>query len=89
MGVRLLSDNAAADGTETNQVKVAVVDGHDNPVPNQTVTFTADNSATIIDNAITDANGLAIASLTSLKAGESTVTCGVATISGLSKGTLG
>lgn len=72
--LEVVSDNAAADGTETNQVKVVVVDAHDNPVPNQTVTFTADNGVTIIDNATTDANGLAIASLTSLKAGEAIVT---------------
>ncbi|BAE73877.1 putative invasin [Sodalis glossinidius str. 'morsitans'] len=72
--LEVVSDNAAADGQATNQVKVTVIDANGNPIPNHVVSFSADNGATIIDNATTNANGAAVADLTSVKASEVTVT---------------
>jgi len=75
----VLVDNSVADGVATNQVRALVTDAFDNLVPNQTVTFTASNGASITSPGTSDANGEVIANLSSTAAGISTV---VATING-------
>ncbi|ENN7017479.1 Ig-like domain-containing protein [Enterobacter ludwigii] len=40
--LRFISDNAAANGTTTNGVKVRVTDAHGNPLAGITITFSAD-----------------------------------------------
>lgn len=74
----VVDDNAAADGEETNKVKVTVVDAFHNPVPDLAVSFSADNNTTVTASAITDAAGEAVAEVTSLQAGETTVTAALA-----------
>ncbi|WP_337261689.1 MULTISPECIES: Ig-like domain-containing protein [unclassified Serratia (in: enterobacteria)] len=69
----VVNNNAVANGTATNSVQVIVTDANNNPVPNQSVTFTADNGATIVSTATTDINGIAIATLKNTKAVTSTV----------------
>ena len=68
------TDNAVANGTDANQVQVKVTDENNNPLANQTVTFSADNGATIAATGTTDTQGMLIMPLTSTKAGLSTVT---------------
>ncbi|MBU9843763.1 Ig-like domain-containing protein [Rahnella ecdela] len=78
----VITNDAIANGTARNQVQVKVTDAQGNPLPAQTVSFTATNGATIAATASTDSNGLVIVGLTSLKAGDSLVT---ATINGSSQ----
>jgi hypothetical protein len=75
-------NNAKADGTTSNRVRVNVTDSNGNPVGNVDVTFSADNSAVIAPAATTDDNGLINLPLTSVVAGISNVT---ATINGSSQ----
>lgn len=73
------ADNAKANGAATNTVQAKVTDGGGNLVPNVAVSFTANNGATIIASATTNAQGVATTTLTSKVAGISKVT---ATING-------
>lgn len=76
-------NNAVANGSAANGVQATVTDAYGNPLTGVTVIFNADNGASIITNAgITDANGQASATLTSIIAGNSTVT---ATVNGYSE----
>ncbi|TBL89273.1 hypothetical protein EYY95_07465, partial [Hafnia alvei] len=60
-----------------------MTDANGNRVPNTTVTFAADNGATVITTSVTtDAQGLAEAALTNVKAGDTKVT---ATVNGNSQ----
>ncbi|WON75741.1 Ig-like domain-containing protein [Serratia sp. UGAL515B_01] len=77
----VVNDGAAANGSDTNSVRVTVTDAQGNPVPNQTVTFAADNGATITGSALTDDLGVATVTLTNPKSGTSQVT---ATVNGQS-----
>lgn len=71
----VVKDNAPADGHSTNEVLARMRDEHGNPLLGQKVIFTATNGATInIINDMTDAQGLARATLTNTLAGYSTVT---------------
>ncbi|MCU6162279.1 Ig-like domain-containing protein [Enterobacter bugandensis] len=72
----VVSNNAVADGTATNSVKVTVLDGNTNPVKT-TVTLKASNGATIADSVPTGDDGTATVTLTSTKAGSNTVTAQV------------
>ncbi|MCE9884395.1 Ig-like domain-containing protein [Obesumbacterium proteus] len=76
------ADNAKANGTATNAVQAKVTDANGNLVPNVAVSFTANNGATIIASATTNAQGVATTTLTSKVAGISKVT---ATINGHSQ----
>ncbi|CNJ04137.1 Ig-like domain-containing protein [Yersinia frederiksenii] len=70
-------DNALADGSATNEVKAVVTDATGNRVPNQVVTFGADNGAVIAASGTTDANGEVILQLTNSTAGVVHVTATV------------
>ncbi|MFG6656629.1 beta strand repeat-containing protein, partial [Scandinavium sp. M-37] len=75
-------DNALANGTATNSVKAMVQDAQGNPVPDMTVTFSADNGATIAATGVTGPDGTVTVSLTNVTAGVSNVT---ATVNGNSQ----
>jgi adhesin/invasin len=75
-------DNALANGTATNSVKAIVQDAQGNPVPDMTVTFSADNGATIAATGVTGPDGTVTVSLTNVTAGVSNVT---ATVNGNSQ----
>lgn len=70
-------DNAKADGTDSNTVHIRVTDGHDNPVPNQTVVMTADNSAAVTSVVTTGADGTVSVPVTSRVSGSSEVAASV------------
>ncbi|MFK3663527.1 Ig-like domain-containing protein, partial [Scandinavium sp. NPDC088450] len=70
----VLTDNAAADGSSQNKVRIRASDAQGNPLSGQTIELSADNSASIAATAITDNQGLAVATLTSQTAGLLTVT---------------
>ncbi|SQA97927.1 Invasin [Cedecea neteri] len=72
----VVSNNAVADGTATNSLKVTVTDGNNNPV-STVVTLKASNGAVIADSVTTGDDGTATMALTSTKAGTSTVTAQV------------
>ena len=68
------SDNAFADGSETNTVKVTMKDSHGKVVPDYAVDFSATNGATIASSGVTGADGTVSVTLTSTTTGTSTVT---------------
>ncbi|MDN0105482.1 Ig-like domain-containing protein [Yersinia rochesterensis] len=75
-------DNAIANGVATNAIKAIVTDATGNVVPNQAVTFSADNNATIVGNGTTGGDGSVTVSLTNTKASVTHVT---ATVNGNSQ----
>jgi len=78
----VVRDNAKADGILTNSVKATVTDAHGNTLTGQTVSFTADNGASITGSGTSDANGEVTVTLTSTTVGQSNV---VATLKGSSQ----
>ncbi|WP_282808273.1 invasin domain 3-containing protein [Hafnia alvei] len=66
-------DNAIADGKATNSVLITVKDKFGNPVNGADVYLTASNEAKIVNKVATNAQGSAKVTLTSTKAGPSTV----------------
>ncbi|MCS3490667.1 Ig-like domain-containing protein [Enterobacter sp. SLBN-59] len=67
-------DNAAANGTDANAVQAKVTDAAHNPVAGMAVQFTAGSEAVLSSaSGVTGADGVAEVSLTSLKAGVTTV----------------
>ncbi|MFB4557192.1 Ig-like domain-containing protein, partial [Enterobacter hormaechei subsp. steigerwaltii] len=70
-------DNAVANGTATNSVRAVVTDARGNPVAGAAVSFAADNGATIAAGGTTGADGSVTVTLTSLTAGQSTVTASI------------
>ncbi|MRT15329.1 hypothetical protein GJV07_24280, partial [Enterobacteriaceae bacterium RIT711] len=73
----VVSDDAVADGTDTNKVKAVVKDAQGNVLANQTVSFSAGNGAVIAATGSTDVSGEVEMTLTSTKAGISTVTASI------------
>ncbi|WP_413499745.1 Ig-like domain-containing protein, partial [Buttiauxella gaviniae] len=73
----IVTNDAVANGTTTNSVKVTVTDANAHPLENQLVTMTADNSAVVGTVDLTDINGEVTVTLTSTKAGISTVTASI------------
>lgn len=73
----VVEDNALADGKSQNRFRVTVLDAQSNPVPGQSVSLQADNSATVAESAITEADGTVIVPVTSSLAGEKTVTASI------------
>ncbi|WP_291831101.1 Ig-like domain-containing protein [Candidatus Symbiopectobacterium sp. PLON1] len=68
-------DNAVADGNASNHVQAVVTDANNNPLADQTVTFTADNGATVITViGTTTAEGIASTTLTNTNAEQTIVT---------------
>ncbi|HGY4723581.1 TPA: beta strand repeat-containing protein, partial [Citrobacter amalonaticus] len=82
--LKVITNNALANGVATNSVKALVTDAGGNPVPGVTVNFTADNGATLAGSGVTGADGTIIRTLTSTTAGTSVVT---ATVNGTSQTT--
>ncbi|MGX9834552.1 Ig-like domain-containing protein [Enterobacter dykesii] len=77
------TDNAKADGSDTNAVKAMVTDANGNLVSGVAVTFTATNGATVTTaSATTDTDGIATTTLTNSKSGIAKVT---ATVNGNSQ----
>lgn len=73
--LRITADNAVANGNATNAVQARVTDANGNNVPGVTVSFRADNGATIANAAaITDEQGLASTTLTNARTGIANVT---------------
>lgn len=72
-------NNALADGSEINRVRVIVTDQHGNPVPDAVVAFAADNGAVIAPTSTTDGQGRIVMPLTSTTAGLSNVTATINT----------
>ncbi|MBV8045358.1 inverse autotransporter beta domain-containing protein, partial [Pluralibacter sp.] len=73
----VLNDGAKADGAAQNRVRATVADANGNPLAGQTVSFSADNGASIAVSGITGADGGVTVSLSSTVAGASTVTASV------------
>jgi gliding motility-associated-like protein len=74
------TDNAIADGTATNSVRAHVVDNNGNAMPNQRVVFTivsGEGTIVTVQPVLTDANGDAVITLVSNKAGFVTLTATV------------
>ncbi|MBG0639189.1 Ig-like domain-containing protein [Enterobacter asburiae] len=77
------TDNAKADGSDTDAVKAIVTDANGNLVSGVAVTFTATNGATVTTaSATTDTDGIATTTLTNSKSGIAKVT---ATVNGASQ----
>lgn len=73
----IVENNAIADGKSQNRFRVVVVDAQSNTVPGQSVSLHADNGATVAESAITEADGTVIVPVTSLYAGETTITASI------------
>jgi len=73
----IISDNAVANGSAQNQVQVKVTDANNNPLADQTVSFSATNGAQVNASGKTGADGTLKMNITSVHAGISTVTAGV------------
>ncbi|WP_284201994.1 Ig-like domain-containing protein, partial [Citrobacter braakii] len=74
----IFTNNAVANGTDTNSVRAVVKDAYGHPVSGVTVKFSADNGASIAATGITGlVNGSVVVTLTSTTAGLSTVTATV------------
>lgn len=73
----VVEDNAIADGQSQNKLRLTVVDAQNNPVHGQSVSLLADNNATVAESAITEADGTVIVPVTSLHAGDTTITASI------------
>ncbi|QSR71975.1 beta strand repeat-containing protein, partial [Aeromonas jandaei] len=76
------ADNAVANGVATNAVSAVVTNANGNPVSGVEVAFEASNGATLVVGGVTNANGVASATLTNTAAGTAVVT---ATVNGTSR----
>ncbi|EJC0536085.1 Ig-like domain-containing protein, partial [Escherichia coli] len=72
--LEVMQDNAVADGSMANTLRARVTDAFGNTLAGQTVSVTADNSATVASTVITGPDGTVEISVTSQTAGTSTVT---------------
>lgn len=75
--LEIMLDGAHANGVATNRIRVKVTDAAGNPLPYQSVTLSADNSALIASTLTTGSDGTGQAIVTSLKAGISAVTASI------------
>lgn len=73
----VVTNGALANGQAANKIKLMLVDANTNPVATQSVSIKATNGAVVPATVMTDAKGEASASVTSVHAGEVTVTAGV------------
>ncbi|MEL3925740.1 inverse autotransporter beta domain-containing protein [Aeromonas enteropelogenes] len=78
----VVQDNAVADGTETNELSVSVVDAGGNPLVGATVAWGTDAGTLSAASSVTDASGVARITLTSTTVGVANVT---ATLNGVSE----
>ncbi|EHN5610911.1 Ig-like domain-containing protein [Escherichia coli] len=72
--LEVTQDNAVADGTMANTLRVKVTDAFGNALAGQTVSVLADNGATVAPTVITEPDGTVEISVTSQTAGTSAVT---------------
>ncbi|MBB7571500.1 Ig-like domain-containing protein, partial [Escherichia coli] len=70
----VIKDGSEADGATANTLRARVTDAFGNALAGQTVSVTADNSATLSPTVITGPDGTVEISVTSQTAGASTVT---------------
>ncbi|HEI2239060.1 TPA: Ig-like domain-containing protein, partial [Escherichia coli] len=75
--LEVMQDNAVADSATANTLRVKVTDAFGNALNGQTVSVTADNSATVTPTVITGPDGTVEISVTSQTAGASTVTASI------------
>ncbi|EPP8233802.1 inverse autotransporter adhesin IatC [Escherichia coli] len=75
--LEVMQDNAVADGSMANTLRARVTDAFGNTLAGQTVSVTADNSATVASTVITRPDGTVEISVTSQTAGTSTVTANI------------
>ncbi|MES1564871.1 inverse autotransporter adhesin IatC [Escherichia coli] len=75
--LEVTQDNAVADGAMANTLRVRVTDAFGNVLAGQTVSVTADNSATVTPTVTTQPDGTAEISVTSQTAGISAVTASI------------
>ncbi|MXE41287.1 invasin [Escherichia sp. HH41S] len=75
--LEVTQDNAVADGAMANTLRVRVTDAFGNVLAGQTVSVTADNSATVTPTVITGQDGTVEISVTSQTAGTSAVTASI------------
>ncbi|MCV7923698.1 inverse autotransporter adhesin EaeX/Air [Escherichia coli] len=73
----VIKDGSEADGSTENTLRVRVTDAFGNTLGGQTVSVTADNSATVTPTVITEPDGTMEISVTSQTAGVSTVTASI------------
>ncbi|MFK5828572.1 inverse autotransporter adhesin IatC [Escherichia coli] len=73
----VIKDGSEADGAMANTLRVRVTDAFGNTLGGQTVSVTADNSATVTPTVITEPDGTVEISVTSQTAGVSTVTASI------------
>jgi len=70
----VIADNALANGTDENNVRATVTDAHGNPLSGMTVTFTANNGASVVyASAVTDVDGFASTGIVSTVAGSALI----------------
>lgn len=69
-----LTTNVIADGKAQHQIKAVLIDAQGNRVPGQSVSFTANNTAKVQAEGISDSSGEIILPVTSERAGKITVT---------------
>ncbi len=79
-GLTVIKNYAPADGKSQNKIQVIVTDINANKIPNYPVSFTADNGATIIGQANTDAEGKIIVPITNTHIGKSIIDVSVKNI---------
>ena len=70
----VIKDDSVADGAMANMLRARVTDAFGNALNGQTVSVTADNSATVSPTVTTEPDGMVEISVTSQTAGTSTVT---------------
>ncbi|WP_286333084.1 inverse autotransporter adhesin IatC [Escherichia sp. HH091_1A] len=75
--LEVTQDNAVADGAMANTLRVRVTDAFGNVLAGQTVSVTADNSATVAPTVTTQPDGTVEISVTSQTAGTSVITASV------------
>ncbi len=73
----VIKDGSEADGSTANTLRARVTDAFGNALAGQTVSVTADNSATLSPTVITGPDGTVEISVTSQTAGASTVTASI------------
>ncbi|WP_249439831.1 inverse autotransporter adhesin IatC [Escherichia coli] len=73
----VIKDGSEADGSTENTLRVRVTDAFGNTLGGQTVSVTADNSATVTPTVITEPDGTVEISVTSQTAGISVVTASI------------
>lgn len=79
-GLTVIKNHAPADGKSQNKIQVIVTDINANRIPNYPVSFTADNGATIIAQANTNAEGKIIVPITNTHIGKSIINVSVKNI---------